>query len=75
MFKCKSCGTIDKFIIMLSPSYRGKGIISQSVNENEQIVINVDGYTFIPDLEFMNAHACCEFCGTIKNWEVFFVEE
>lgn len=57
---------------MFSPDYKGNRKINRSVNEKNQIVINVDGYTFVPDLQFMNAHAVCSFCGEINAWEYFF---
>ncbi|MEI7473229.1 MAG: hypothetical protein WCK67_00485 [bacterium] len=72
MFRCKNCNSSDKFTLMLSPNYKGKGEIKQSINNNDQIVLNVDGYTFVPDIDFMNGHACCEYCGTIKMWEIYF---
>ena len=32
----------------------------------------VDGYTFTPDLHFMNGHAVCNYCGSINCWEYSF---
>ena len=72
MFVCKKCKSIDKFELMFNPDYKGKGIISKQINEQGQIVINVDGYTFIPDIQFMNAHAVCSYCGEINCWEYSF---
>lgn len=72
MFKCKNCSSIDNFGLMFSPDYKGKGEYSEKLNEHEEIVINVDGYEFIPDLAFMNAHAVCKYCGEIKAWEYYF---
>lgn len=57
---------------MLSEGYQGPGNFSQKYNEHNEIVINVDGFEFIPDLAFMNSHAVCKFCGTIKNFEYSF---
>ena len=33
------------------------------------IEITVDGYKFIPDLQFMNDHAVCRYCGQIYMWD------
>ena len=53
MFRCKKCGSIDKFELILSPDYKGKGEYSETRNQHDEIIINVDGYVFIPDLSFM----------------------
>lgn len=72
MFKCKNCESIDNFGLMLSPDYKGKGIITEKLNEHDEIILNVDGYEFIPDLAFMNSHAVCKYCGEIKIWDYYF---
>ena len=72
MFRCIKCKSIDNFGLMFSPDYKGKRNYSQTINEKEEIVINVDGYEFIPDLNFMNSHAVCKYCGEIKIWEYYF---
>lgn len=72
MFKCKKCNSIDNFGLMLSPSYKGKGEYSQKHNKHDEIVIDIDGYEFVPDLGFMNSHAVCKYCGEIKIWEYYF---
>ncbi len=72
MFRCKKCGSIDNFGLILSPDYQGAGNISESRNEDDEIIINVDNYEFIPDLGFMNHHAVCKYCGEIKIWEYYF---
>ena len=69
MFVCKKCKNIDKFELMFRPDYKGKKEISQKINNNGEIVITVDGYTFVPDIEFMNGHAVCRYCGEINTWE------
>ena len=38
-------------------------------NDKNEIEITVGTYTFIPDLEFMNEHAVCKYCGQIYIWE------
>lgn len=68
MFKCDNCNSIDNFELMISPSYRGEGNFTRTTNTKGEIVIKIDGYTFIPDLAFMNAHAVCKFCGEINIW-------
>ncbi|MFA6989465.1 MAG: hypothetical protein WC197_05290 [Candidatus Gastranaerophilaceae bacterium] len=68
MFRCTKCKNIDKFELMFSPDYKGKGVISKEINSKGEIIITVDGYTFIPDLMFMNGHAVCGFCGEINHW-------
>lgn len=74
MFRCDNCKKVDKFELMLSPDYRGEGVVKQSFNNKDQIVIVVDGYEFIPDLPFMNGHAVCKYCGNINSWEYFYSE-
>lgn len=72
MFKCKNCNSVNLFGLILSPNYKGKGDYSEKFNENDEIVINIDGYEFIPDIAFMNGHAVCKYCGEIKIWEYYF---
>ncbi|MBQ7450146.1 hypothetical protein IJS77_01920 [bacterium] len=69
MFICKKCKTIDKFELMFSPDYQGEGRFEQYYDKNGKIVITVDGYTFKPDLTFMNEHAVCKYCGNIYTWD------
>lgn len=69
MFKCKSCNSVDKFELMFSPEYKGARIFEQKYKKNGDIVITVDGYTFVPDLAFMNSHAVCRYCGNIYVWD------
>ena len=69
MFKCKKCNSIDKFELMFSPSYQGSRTFSAEYTKNYDIKITVDGYTFIPDLSFMNEHAVCKYCGSINCWD------
>lgn len=69
MFKCKKCKSTDKFELMFSPDYRGSCVLEQKYRKNGDIEITVDGYTFLPDLAFMNAHAVCRYCGSIYSWD------
>lgn len=69
MFKCKNCKQIDKFELMFSPDYKGDKNFEQNYNRNKEIEITVDGYTFVPDLSFMNDHAVCRYCGQIYIWD------
>ena len=69
MFKCKKCESVDKFELMFSPSYEGKQKYSTKYNKNGDIEITVDGYTFVPDLKFMNDYAVCRYCGQIYCWD------
>ncbi len=69
MFKCKKCNSIDKFELMFSPSYSGSKQFEVIYTKNNDIKINVDGFTFIPDLSFMNSHAVCRYCGNINCWD------
>lgn len=68
MFVCKNCKSKDKFELMFSPDYSGEKKYSQKYI-NGDISITVDGYTFRPDLAFMQAHAVCRFCGMIGIWD------
>lgn len=69
MFKCKKCNSKDKFELMFSPDYKGNKSFELKYNENGDMVITVDGYTFVPDLNFMNQHAVCRYCGNIYCWD------
>ena len=54
---------------MFSPDYRGEKVFLQEYNQNGEIEITVDGYKFVPDLQFMNEHAVCKYCGQIYMWD------
>lgn len=69
MFKCKNCNSTDKFELMFSPEYKGARRYEQVYNDKGEIEITVDGYKFIPDLQFMNACAVCSYCGQIYMWD------
>ncbi|MEW5819205.1 MAG: hypothetical protein AB1782_03360 [Cyanobacteriota bacterium] len=75
MFKCTECDSVDNFSLMLSANYTGPGVFKQTYNEHGEIVINIDGFEFIPDLAFMNSHAVCKYCGTIHSFEYWFNKE
>lgn len=68
MFRCKNCNHVDKFELMFDKNYQGEKNYTQNYNEKNEIKINVDGYTFIPDVDFMNKHAVCRYCGQIYTW-------
>ena len=72
MFKCKKCKKVDRFELMFSPDYKGKRQMEKNINDKGHIIITVDGYTFTPDLQFMNGHAVCSYCGSINCWEYSF---
>ena len=74
MFKCTKCKRKDRFELMFSPDYQGKCVMEKHYNEKGHIIITVDGYTFTPDLTFMNGHAVCSYCGSINCWEYSFDE-
>ena len=69
MFICKNWKSVDKFELMFSPDYRGEKVFLQEYNQNGEIEITVDGYKFVPDLQFMNEHAVCKYCGQIYMWD------
>ena len=69
MFICKNCKSKDKFELMFSPDYKGERNYVQNYRENGDIEITVDGYVFVPDLQFMNEHAVCKYCGQIYMWD------
>lgn len=69
MFICKNCKSIDKFELMFLPDYKRERRFAQKYNTKGEIEISVDGYTFIPDLRFMNEHAVCRYCGQIYMWD------
>ena len=69
MFKCKKCKSADKFELMFNPQYTGAKNFSVEYTKNGDIKITIDGYTFIPDIRFMNTHAVCRYCGNIGCWD------
>lgn len=69
MFICKNCKSIDKFELMFSPDYKGSKSFKHKYNDKGDIEITVDGYTFTPDLTFMNQFAVCKYCGQIYMWD------
>lgn len=69
MFKCKNCNSVDKFELMFSPAYKGSKTFEVCYTQLNDIKITVDGYTFIPDLHFMNEYAVCKYCGRINCWD------
>ena len=69
MFLCKKCKNEDKFDLFPSKNYNGEGKIEYFFDKNGTIKISADNYIFIPDLEFMNEHAVCGYCGSIYSWE------
>ena len=69
MFICKNCKSVDKFELMFSPEYKGNKSFKLNYNENNDIEITVDGYTFVPDLTFMNQFSVCKYCGQIYMWD------
>ena len=69
MFKCKNCKSTDKFELMFSPDYQGNKSFKLNYNSKNEIEITVDGYTFVPDLTFMNQFAVCKYCGQIYMWD------
>lgn len=69
MFVCKKCKKVDNFDLMLNRTYTGDGNVEKILDKNGKMVIRVDGYKFIPDLDFMNNYAVCGYCGGIYCWE------
>lgn len=69
MFICKKCKKVDNFDLMLSRTYTGEGKIEKITTPNGKLEINIDGYTFVPDLDFMNNYAVCGYCGGIYCWK------
>ncbi len=69
MYKCKNCNSIDKFELMFDENYQGNRNFMQKYNNRQQIEITIDGYTFVPTLDFMNEHAVCKYCGQIYIWD------
>ena len=43
--------------------------INKLKDANGKMMITVDGYTFVPDLDFMNNYAVCGYCGGIYCWD------
>lgn len=68
MFVCTKCGKTDCFELMINPNYEGSKKVEYSIDKKGNINIKTDGHSFIPDLNFMNNHAVCSYCGSIYNW-------
>jgi hypothetical protein len=58
---------------MLQPSFQGK--VAVETNDNQDVVIRVNGKEFIADLMFMNQFAVCADCEAIKSWEYYFPKD
>jgi hypothetical protein len=56
---------------MMKKNYHGEGKIEKTYDRKKRLKITVDGYTFIPDLDFMNNHAVCAYCGEIYGWRLY----
>ena len=69
MFICKNCKSVDKSELMFSPEYKGNKSFELKYNDDNEIEITVDGYTFVPDLSFMNQFSVCKYCGQIYMWD------
>ncbi len=69
MFRCKKCAATE-FKLMLQPAFEGKVDIAH--NENQEVVIRVEGKEFLADLMFMNQFAICKECDAINQWEYYF---
>lgn len=69
MFRCENCKNIDKFELMFAEDYQGNRDFKQKYNNKRQIEITIDGYSFVPTLDFMNEHAVCKYCGHIFTWQ------
>lgn len=69
MFTCKKCGKTDNFNLMFNPNYDGEKEVKITTNRKGNITINADGYSFTPDVNFMNNHAVCGYCGSIYCWK------
>ncbi len=69
MFVCKKCKAKDNFELMFNSEYKGEKELKKTVNKKGRVQITADGYTFTPDLTFMNNHAVCGYCGSIYCWD------
>ena len=54
---------------MFAADYKGSKKFTHKYNQKGEIEITVDGYTFVPDLTFMNQYAVCRYCGQIYMWD------
>lgn len=69
MFVCRKCKKINTFDLMPSRKYDGEGVVIKKIDANGNLTITVDGYSFVPDLDFMNNYAVCGYCGGIYCWD------
>ena len=70
MFICKKCKSEDNFQLLVNPIYNGEFNFEKFYDKNGTINIKIDDYSFIPDLNFMNNHAVCSYCGSIYCWGI-----
>lgn len=69
MFICKNCKSVDKFELMFDENYQGIKEYKFYYDKKGDMIIDVNGYNFKPDLSFMNNHAVCKYCGQIYIWD------
>ncbi|MFN7311093.1 MAG: hypothetical protein ACK5T0_06955 [Vampirovibrionales bacterium] len=64
-FKCTKCGN-DQFSLKLaSPSSK---VLEWHYNEHQDLVLSVEGQSFVADLGFMNRFASCKNCKATRSW-------
>ena len=56
-------------LVLVARNEKNLKEVKKLCNTKGEIEISVDGYTFIPDLQFMNQHAVCRYCGQIYMWD------
>ena len=64
-FKCTKCGE-EKFNLKLaSPSSKA---LEWHYNEHQDLILGIEGQSFVADLGFMNRFASCKNCNATRSW-------
>jgi len=64
-FKCVKCGSEQFNLKLASPSRKA---LQWQYNEHQDLVLSVDGQSFVADLGFMNRFASCKTCKALRSW-------
>ena len=64
-FKCIKCGSEQFNLKLASPSSKA---LQWHYNEHQDLVLSVEGQSFVADLGFMNRFSFCKTCKALRSW-------
>jgi hypothetical protein len=64
-FKCIKCGDEQFNLKLTSPSSK---TLQWHYNEHQDLILSVEGQSFVADLGFMNRFASCKTCKALRSW-------